>query len=154
VTNGTRRPLEVAVVVWRPGPEGPKFLVLLRSPERQGYWHLVAGGVGWGEDPAGAAKRELVEETGLDADVVTLGIERSYLLDDEPPEVRARFAPDVTAVELVLFRAEAPWGWEPALDEEHVEYRWCDADGAVRLLRYPEPQEAVRAAAESLGERA
>ena len=34
---------EVLVVVFR--ARGPEFLVLLRSPERQGYWNLVAGGV-------------------------------------------------------------------------------------------------------------
>ena len=39
---------EVLLVVYRPGPE---FLVLLRSPESHGYWHLVAGGVERGEAP-------------------------------------------------------------------------------------------------------
>ena len=33
--TGDRRPEEVAVVVRRPGDEGPEYLVLLRAPE----WH-------------------------------------------------------------------------------------------------------------------
>ena len=45
-----------------------EYLVLLRSPEKLGYWHLVAGGVEWGEAPAAAAARELGEETGLVAE--------------------------------------------------------------------------------------
>ncbi len=39
---------EVLLVVYRPGPS---FLVLLRSPESHGYWHLVAGGIEEGEAP-------------------------------------------------------------------------------------------------------
>ena len=49
--DGDRRPDEVAVVVRRAGcARGLEYLVLLRSPEKLGYWHLVAGGVEWGED--------------------------------------------------------------------------------------------------------
>jgi 8-oxo-dGTP pyrophosphatase MutT (NUDIX family) len=145
--NGTRRPLEVAVVVWRRAPQGAEYLVVLRSPERQGYWHLIAGGVDWGEEPEVAARRELREETGLDAEVAAIGLELGYGLEEEPPEVRARFAPEVTSVSVVMFLAEAPAGWEPVLDREHVAHRWCSAEDAVRQLRWPEPRAAVRAAA-------
>ena len=31
--------------------------------------------------------------------------------------------------------AEAPAGWEPTLDDEHVDYRWCDADERARAAR-------------------
>lgn len=124
---------EVAVVVRRPGPE---YLVVLRSPERGGYWNLVAGGVEPGEAPAEAAARELAEETGLVAQVLPLGLDLSY----EKPAGRVR---------LDAFVAEAPAGWEPDLDGEHVEHRWCSADEAVELLAYPEPREAIVAAEQS-----
>ena len=52
------RPEEVLLVLYRPGPE---FLVLLRSPERHGYWNLVAGGVEDGETPSEAARRRTSE---------------------------------------------------------------------------------------------
>jgi 8-oxo-dGTP pyrophosphatase MutT (NUDIX family) len=149
VTAG-RRPYEVAVVVHRPGDGGPEYLVVLRSPENQGYWHLVAGGVEWDEAAADAASRELREETGLAAPVVDLGLRLSYDLAEEPEELRARFPPGTQRVELGLFRAEAPAGWEPALDEEHVDHRWCTLDDALALLRWPEPRRAVRAADEAL----
>ncbi|MGH3078208.1 MAG: NUDIX domain-containing protein [Gaiellaceae bacterium] len=145
-----RRPEEVFVVVHRPGVDGPEFLVLERSPERQGYWHVVAGALEEGEQADVAAGRELLEETGLGSDIAPLGRTYVYSLADEPPEVRARFEPEVEVIVVTAFAAQSPPGWEPALDDEHVGYRWCSAEEAVALLRYPEPQDAVRAAARSL----
>jgi 8-oxo-dGTP pyrophosphatase MutT (NUDIX family) len=146
-----RRPEEVFVVVHRPGEAGREFLVLERSPERQGYWHLVAGALEPEEHAAAAAARELREETGLEAQVADLDRRYVYSLDDEPDEVRARFAPDVTEIVVTAYSAEAPPHWEPSLDEEHVDYRWCSASEAVAQLHYPEPQDAVRQAARQLG---
>ena len=125
---------EVMVVVHRPGPE---FLVLLRSPARGGYWNLPAGGVEEGESAAEAASRELLEETGLHGDLAGLGLELGYA---KPPGW----------VRLDAFSAGAPAGWEPELDDEHVERRWCSEREAVDLLAYPEPREAVREAARLL----
>jgi 8-oxo-dGTP pyrophosphatase MutT (NUDIX family) len=125
------RPDEVLLVVYRPRAE---FLVLLRSPERHGYWNLVAGGVEEGEAPSAAARRELDEESGLAQPVrfESLPLGLSY----------AR--PEGLTVALHTFMAGAPRGWEPILNEEHVEYRWCSAADADALLAYPEPREAVQ----------
>ncbi|MFN8223072.1 MAG: NUDIX domain-containing protein [Gaiellales bacterium] len=147
-----RRPDEVAIVVRRPRGEGREYLVLLRSPEKLGYWHLVAGGVDWGEEPAAAAARELEEETGLVASVSRLGLELDYSLAADPEVVRARFAPGTERVRVWAFVVEAPGGWDPALDDEHVDHRWLGAIEAVSLLHYPEPRRAVEAAeAEATG---
>ena len=145
-----RLPEEVFVVVHRPGSSGREFLVLERSPERQGYWHLVSGALEPGEEPADAARRELAEEVGLIAPVDDLGKIYVYSLAEEPPEVRARFAPDVMEIIVTSFVAEAPSEWEPTLDEEHVSYRWCAAEDAISLLRYPEPRDALARADEQL----
>ncbi len=123
------RPEEVLVVVYRPGPE---FLVALRSPERHGYWNPIAGGVEEGEEPEAAARRELAEESGLEE---PLRFERIPL---ELGYVR----PEGMRVALHGFLAEAPAAFEPVLDDEHVDYRWCSAEEAAELLSYPEPREA------------
>jgi lipoyl(octanoyl) transferase len=117
------RTQEVFVVVRR----GAEFLVLHRSPENDAYWHGVAGGVEPGESFAQAAARELREETGLAAEPAPLP--RSFRYD---------------GVEVGCFVVEVPAGWEPELDWEHDDYRWCGRDEACALLYWPEPAQLLR----------
>ena len=52
-----RTRVEVAVFVTRKG--AGEVLLLHRSPQHGGYWHVVAGGVEEGETAPGAAARDL-----------------------------------------------------------------------------------------------
>jgi dihydroneopterin triphosphate diphosphatase len=122
---------EALLVLYRPGPE---FLVLLRAPAGDGYWHLVSGGVESGEEPHEAALRELAEETGLVA---------SQRFEALPLELGYR-QPAGAWITVHPFEVAVPAGWEPVLNEEHVDYRWCTEDAAVELLEYPEPREALQ----------
>ena len=117
---------EVLVAVRR----GDQFLVLLRAPYKHGYWHLAGGGVE-GESDADAAARELYEETELAATTLEdLGDDLGY-----------------DGVSVHAFATEAPPGWEPTLNEEHDEHRWCSLGDALELLRWEEPREVLRRAA-------
>jgi len=123
-----------------------EFLVLHRAPQFEAYWHVVAGGVEEGESARDAAVRELREEVGLEAAARLRDLERRfvYSLAAESPAVRARFGPTQTDVPVDVFVADVATAWEPALNEEHDDYRWCSREEAVALLYWPEPREIVR----------
>ena len=134
---------EVVVVVRRQG----ELLAMRRAPERLGYWSLVSGGLEPGEKSWTAAVRELREETGLQAQVRKLPISLSYSLLDDPPAIRARYAPGVERITVHAFVTDAPADWEPTLDAEHDLYRWCDLDEAIGLMVYETARDALRAGA-------
>jgi 8-oxo-dGTP pyrophosphatase MutT (NUDIX family) len=136
---------EIVVVVRRDG----ELLVMRRSPERLGYWSLVSGGLEADETSWHAAVRELREETGLQAQVRKLPISLSYSLLDDPPAIRARYAPGIERITVHAFVTDAPTGWEPTLDAEHDLYRWCDLDAALELMKYDTARDALRAGAEA-----
>jgi len=139
-----RTGVEVAVFVTR--KSGSEVLIVHRSPEQGGYWHVVAGGVEPGEALKEAAVRELREETGLAANV-TVGVkvvEYVYLLSEEPANRRNRYDPSVAQVEVTCFPVNAPDEWEPTLDWEHDAYRWCEPGEAVSTLRWPATAQALR----------
>jgi 8-oxo-dGTP pyrophosphatase MutT (NUDIX family) len=131
-----RRPEEVFVLVRR----GEEYLILHRSKEQGGYWHSVAGGLEEGESSAAGAARELREETGLEAPVVQLERRFVYRLEEWEP----RFRPEGGEIHVECFLAEAPAGWEPSLDWEHDDYRWCRAEEGAELLFWPEPRELLQ----------
>lgn len=128
---------EVAVFVHRAG----RFLVMRRAAED--YWHVVAGSLEPGESAADAAQRELREETGLESPepLVDLGLAQEFL--PATLEERALYPADTVRVIVDNFLVEAPASWEPTLNEEHVEHRWCALDDALALLHWPETREAI-----------
>jgi dATP pyrophosphohydrolase len=117
-------PHEALVAILRDG----RLLLVHRVPDDGGYWHLVGGGIERGESPAVAAAREVAEEVAL---AVPL----------DPLDVTYAYERDGLTIVVECFRAAAPAGWEPRLNEEHDDYRWCDAAEADALLRWPEPRE-------------
>jgi 8-oxo-dGTP pyrophosphatase MutT (NUDIX family) len=123
-----RRPVSGLVEVFIVVRRADEYLVVHRVPEDGGYWHGIAGGVEPGELPAAAAARELFEETGLAAQPAPL--DRPFIYD---------------AVTVYTFAVEVPPMWEPELNEEHDEYRWCSREDAIALLFWPEPKDLLRA---------
>ena len=135
---------EVAIFVTR--RRRTQVLIVHRSPIQGSYWHVVAGGVEPGETAEEAAARELTEETGLDATPVAPRqvVEYAYPLSEEPAGRRATYDPSVAEVTVTCFVADAPDDWEPQLDWEHDDHRWCTPDDACARFRWPETAESLR----------
>ncbi|HEY2325894.1 MAG TPA: NUDIX domain-containing protein [Gaiellaceae bacterium] len=136
---------EVAIFVARRGRS--EILIVHRSPEDGGYWHTIAGGVDPGEEVRDAAVRELREETGLEVGVLQpadTATEVWYPLSDEAPERRDLYEPGLERVHVDCFLVDAPDDWEPELNQEHDEYRWCATAVAPSAFFWPDTADALR----------
>jgi dATP pyrophosphohydrolase len=117
---------------------GDEFLCAHRAPDHGGYWHTIAGGVEPGEEPHAAAVRELREETGHEAAELEPIGDFAYVREEWEAQPGLR-------VHVSAFLVDVPPGWEPELDHEHDDYRWCSREEAAELLFWPEPAQLLRA---------
>jgi diaminopimelate epimerase len=144
-----RVPRQVLVYVHRSGPE---FMLLERIPEHGGFWQGITGAPEWGESDDDAARRELREETGLDAEPTAVGF-RYELRPGKPLGGRWHelYGPGIETVPEEVYEVAAPSDWEPSLNRrEHIAYRWCLLDEALELLHWEDNRAALRAVAERL----
>ena len=139
-----RTGVEVAVFVTR--KSNSEVLLVHRSPEQGAYWHVVAGGVEPGETALKAAERELLEETGLVAEV-TAGFDVVEYVDRSTKQPAGRPStddPGIVEITVTCVLVNAPYEWEPKLDWEHDRHRWCDPEEASDTLRWPGTARALR----------
>ena len=119
-------------------------VLLLRRRDPPDFWQSVTGSLEWGETPLAAARRELYEETGIDAGERLLDLERSVRFPILPAW-RERYAPDVDGNLEHWFHLPLPAPVAVRLNPgEHVEHRWLPVSGALRLVRSHTNREAIR----------
>lgn len=119
----------------------PVFLLLLRAPHllHANTWQAVHGMIDAGETAYEAARRELVEETGLTP-------ERFFRTD----YVETFYSEATDAVHLVpAFAGFVTGAPGVRVSEEHTAYEWCDVDDATSRLVFPSQQQAVRLIAQA-----
>jgi dATP pyrophosphohydrolase len=137
-----KRPESVLVVVYaRTGQ-----VLLLRRRQPPDFWQSVTGSLRWGaESPEQAARRELLEETGLraGAELQATGVQNRFVI---LPAWRARYAPDVTHNLEHVFRLclAAPTAIQ-LHPSEHTEYGWFSRDEALARASSSTNRAAIRA---------
>jgi lipoyl(octanoyl) transferase len=141
-----REPLDVApdfrTVMVVPLDRDGRVLLLRRSEARGGFWQPVTGRIEPGEPADAAARRELREETGVDAPVEALGYVHGFGID---PRLAHTPAPGVRVAEETAFVARVPSA-RAVLSHEHVEQAWLSPEEAIARLPYAGLRRAVRLA--------
>ena len=108
---------------------GGEFLLLERR-KPPGFWQSVTGSLEWGETADAAARRELIEETGITQGLLcNLQWKQGYEI---LPSFGKKYAPGVTrnlehAFSLKLMQRAAV----TLSEHEHVQYRWMPAAEAI-----------------------
>ena len=121
-----RRPESVLIVIYTDGGE---FLLLERR-RPPGFWQSVTGSLEWGEFADDAARRELLEETGITQGVlVNLQWTQVY---DILPSFGKTYAPGITRNLEHAFSLRLP-GQVPVRLSEHVQFRWLPGAEAMAL---------------------
>jgi len=111
---------------------GGEFLLLERC-RPAGFWQSVTGSLEWGEMADDAARREVVEETGI-----TQGMLRNLQwtqVYEILPAFGKKYAPGITRNLEHAFALKLLQRPPVTLSAtEHVQYRWLSADEALETV--------------------
>ncbi len=137
---GYKLPVSVLVVIHTPELE----VLLLERADHPGWWQSVTGSQLPGETLVQTARREVMEETGLDADAYQLtdwGYSNRYEIYDC---YRHRYAPGTTHNTEHVFGLMLPHPVPVRLaPREHLAWRWLPWQEAAHLCFSPSNAEAI-----------
>jgi dihydroneopterin triphosphate diphosphatase len=121
-----RRPESVLIVIYTAGGE---FLLLERR-KPAGFWQSVTGSLEWGEAADQAARREVIEETGITQGLLK-NLQWTQVYEILPSFGRI-YAPGITRNLEHAFALKLPEIMPVTLSvSEHVRHRWMSASDAV-----------------------
>ena len=134
-----RAPFQVLVIPYRLAST-LEFAAFRRASE--GYWQFVAGGGNEGEDAERAARRELIEETGIPCDVPLLRLQSVASIPVSHFPAREHWPRALLVVPEYCFAADAT-GFDFALSNEHAEYEWLSFEACHARLHWQSNQVAL-----------
>jgi dihydroneopterin triphosphate diphosphatase len=112
--------------------EGGEFLVLERR-RPPGFWQSVTGSLEWGELADAAARREVIEETGITQGVL-VNMQWTQVYEILPAFGKV-YAPGITLNLEHAFSLRLQHRVPVRLsDSEHVRYRWVSDTEAVETV--------------------
>lgn len=134
-------PQSVLVVIHTPALD----VLLINRTDMAGHWQSVTGSKDHPDEPyAETARREVLEETGIDCALARLadwGIENIY---DIYPKYLHRYAPGVVRNTEHVFGLTVPAGTPVRLNpREHTAYQWLPWRQAADVCFSPSNAEAI-----------
>ena len=124
-----RRPESVLIVIYT--DDGEFLLLERRRPS--GFWQSVTGSMEWGEYADSAARREVVEETGITQGVL-VNLQWTQVFEILPAFGKV-YAPGVTRNLEHAFSLRLPQRAPVTLsDPEHVGFQWVPGAKAVATV--------------------
>ena len=127
-----RAPFQILVLPYRKNNNKFEFAVFRRADA--GYWQGIAGGGEDAESPPEAAKRELLEETGIKSNNLQKLQFYSHVPKTEFAAHKA-WSGDIYVIPEYYFMVEL-CNEKIKLSDEHTEYRWVDYETAYGLLHW------------------
>lgn len=126
-----KTPVSVLVLIHTPDLQ----VLLIERADKAGFWQSVTGSLEGDESLRDAAIREVMEETGLDANVLPLVDWQISNVYEIYPHWRYRYAPGVTENTEHLFGLELPAPQVVQLSpQEHVRQEWVDWREAAKRV--------------------
>lgn len=124
---------------------GDQVLLIKRgNPPRQGQWSLPGGRLEWGETTKVAALRELLEETGVEAELLGL-------VDVLDGMFTSRTAGETT-LHYVMIDYAARWiSGEPVAGDDAAEARFVSLDEALALVEWDVTRKVIAETFERFG---
>ena len=142
-----KKPVSVLVIVHTPALE----VLLLERAGHSGYWQSVTGAQEGDEALIDAARREVAEETGIDAQQYPLLDWRRKERYRIFQEWRHRYAPGVLYNTEHVFSLCLPEAVPVILDpREHLAWRWLPLESAAKACFSPSNRDCILALPEML----
>lgn len=130
-------------VIYRETPQGIEYLLILnKKAEAKGHWGFAKGHIEPGETEVQTAKREIKEETGIDAQIDTGFRAVSHYVPMPGVEKDA-----------VYFAAKVNDDTIKIQESEIGDYLWCDFETAKEKLTYEADKTILRAAQKYFNEK-
>lgn len=134
-----KQPVSVLVVIHTPDLQ----ILLIERADRPGYWQSVTGSREGDEALSDTARREVLEETGIDA--VGLHDWQQQNVYEIYPHWRHRYAPGVTHNTEHVFSLQLPAPQPVQLAAgEHLAWQWLPWQQAAELVFSPSNADAIK----------
>lgn len=128
-----REPYQILSIPYRIVDGTPLFCIFRRRDSD--YWQFIAGGVENGETTIEAAKRETIEESGVEPKIIKQLTCVAYVPAEVIAESRRQHWDKNTFV-IPEYSFAFECDSEPTLSNEHTKYKWVTYDEGRKLLKW------------------